>query len=31
MLLGADYYYKVVTGEVIKGDTGPAAVGSKPG
>ena len=31
MLLGADYYYKIVTGEVIKGDTGPTAVGSKLG
>ena len=29
MLLGADYYYKIVTGEVIKGNTGPTAVGSK--
>ncbi|CAB4040670.1 Hypothetical predicted protein, partial [Paramuricea clavata] len=27
MLLGADYYYKIVTGEVIKSDTGPTAVG----
>ena len=31
MLLGADYYYRIVTGEVIKGDTGPTAVGSKLG
>ena len=31
MLLGADYYYKIVTGEVIKGDTGPTAEGSKLG
>jgi hypothetical protein len=31
LLLGADYYYKIVTGEVIKGDTGPTAVGSKLG
>ena len=31
ILLGADYYYKVVTGEIIKGDTGPTAVASKFG
>ena len=31
ILLGADYYYEVVTGEIIKGDTGPTAVASKFG
>ena len=31
ILLGADYYYEVVTGEIIKGDTDPTAVASKFG
>ena len=31
ILLGADYYYEVVTGEIIKGEMGPTAVQSKFG
>ena len=31
ILIGADYYYEVVTGEIIKGDDGPTAVASKFG
>ena len=31
MLLGADYYYEIVTGDVIKSNTGPTAVKSKIG
>jgi hypothetical protein len=29
ILLGADYYYEVVTGEIIKGEMGPTAIQSK--
>ena len=31
ILLGADYYFEIVTGEIIKGEEGPTAVGSKFG
>ena len=31
MLLGADYYHEIVTGDIIKSDTGPTAVRSKIG
>jgi hypothetical protein len=31
ILLGAGYYYEVVTGEIIKGEMGPTAVQSKFG
>ena len=31
MLLGADYYYEIVAGDIIKSDTGPTAVRSKIG
>lgn len=31
ILLGADYYYEMATGEIIKGQVGPTAVGSKFG
>ncbi|XP_028400806.1 uncharacterized protein LOC114523939 [Dendronephthya gigantea] len=31
MLLGADYYYKIITGEIVNGDNGPTAVASKLG
>ena len=31
ILLEADYYYEVVTGEIIKGEMGPTAVQSKFG
>ena len=31
ILVGADYYYELVTGEVVKGECGPTAVYSKLG
>ncbi|XP_028403926.1 uncharacterized protein LOC114526512 [Dendronephthya gigantea] len=31
MLLRADYYYKIITGEIVNGDNGPIAVASKLG
>jgi hypothetical protein len=31
ILLGADYYYEVVTGEISKGEMGPTAIQSKFG
>ena len=29
ILIGVDYYYRVVSNEVLKGDSGPAAVSSE--
>ena len=31
ILIGADHYWDVVTGDVVKGESGPTAVSSKPG
>ena len=31
MLIGMNYYYQIVTGEVVKGNSGPVAVNSKLG
>ena len=31
ILIGSDYYYDFISGEVVRGETGPVAVGSKLG